>query len=407
MNLKQEGIEKGIVIKTDLTRKLTIDGHTDIYPVYKVKLEHLYFNDKNDRIATWISKYKADKNIDELDISNKSSYNDIIHEFINQSHPDAIKKTQANIELVDQREPGVILTDGRIIDGNRRFTCLRNLAKENPRFGYFETVILDINLKNNAKQIKMLELTIQHGEESKVDYNPIDRLVGVYNDIVENELLTEKEYAMSSNRSEVEVKKQVELAILLAEFLEFINAPKQFHIARELDLNGPLVELQLIIKKISDEDQRDEVKSIAFTNMLMQPHGDMTRFIRRIKTVAASNYLNEYVNEQMEIAEKVLDKLEAIPDNKVINHKVINEHIRNDEKVKDELKRSLEKAETKAKSKESRNKPLQTLEKIADFLETIDTNIFMKYNEEEKNEIINKVESLKDSLDKIREDANV
>ncbi|MDU6114989.1 MAG: hypothetical protein E6649_11235 [Paeniclostridium sordellii] len=407
MNLKQEGIEKGIVIKTDLSRKLTIDGHTDIYPVYKVKLDYLYFNDKNDRIATWISKYKAEHNIDNLDITNKKLYNDVIHGFIHQSNPEAIKKTQANIELVDQREPGVILTDGRIIDGNRRVTCLRNLAKENLRFNYFETVILDVDLENNEKQIKMLELTIQHGEESKVDYNPIDRLVGVYNDIVENKLLTVKEYAYSTNKSEVDINKQVELSKLLVEFLEFINAPKQFHIARDLDLNGPLVELQSILKKITDEDEKEELKNIVFVNFLMQPEGDMTRFIRKIKTIASSNYIDGYLEEQMDIAEKVLDKLEEIPQNKPINNNIINNYFRNDEKIKEDLKRSLDKAETKAKSKASRNKPIQTLDKVADFLDTIDTNIFMKYNDEEKNEIITKVEIIKNVLDKIKEDANV
>lgn len=407
MNLKQEGIERGIVIKTDLSRKLTIDGHTDIYPVYKVKLDYLYFNDKNDRIATWISKYKAEHNIDNLDITNKKLYNDVIHGFIHQSNPEAIKKTQANIELVDQREPGVILTDGRIIDGNRRVTCLRNLAKENLRFNYFETVILDVDLKNNEKQIKMLELTIQHGEESKVDYNPIDRLVGVYNDIVEKKLLTVKEYAYSTNKSEVDINKQVELSKLLVEFLEFINAPKQFHIARDLDLNGPLVELQSILKKITDEDQKEELKNIVFINFLMQPEGDMTRFIRKIKTIASSNYIDEYLEEQMDIAEEVLDKLEEIPQDKPINNNIINNHFRNDEKIKEALKRSLDKAETKAKSKASRNKPIQTLDKVADFLDTIDTNIFMKYNDEEKSEIITKVEIIKNVLDKIKEDANV
>lgn len=407
MNLKQEGIERGIVIKTDLSRKLTIDGHTDIYPVYKVKLDCLYFNDKNDRIVTWISKYKAEHNIDNLDITNKKLYNDVIHGFIHQSNPDAIKKTQANIELVDQREPGVILTDGRIIDGNRRVTCLRNLAKENLRFNYFETVILDVDLKNNEKQIKMLELTIQHGEESKVDYNPIDRLVGVYNDIVEKKLLTVKEYAYSTNKSEVDINKQVELSKLLVEFLEFINAPKQFHIARDLDLNGPLVELQSILKKITDEDQKEELKNIVFINFLMQPESDMTRFIRKIKTIASSNYIDEYLEEQMDIAEEVLDKLEEIPQDKPINNNIINNHFRNDEKIKEALKRSLDKAETKAKSKASRNKPIQTLDKVADFLDTIDTNIFMKYNDEEKSEIITKVEIIKNVLDKIKEDANV
>ena len=169
MNLLKEGIDQKAVVKTTLTRKLTIGGLTMAYPVYKVSLDWLFYNDQNDRIATWISQYKAQHDGQAPDCSDRESYNSIIEQFIVESNPDAIRKTQNNIEMVDQREPGVVLADGRIIDGNRRFTCLRRLAAKNDRFGYFETVILDRNIENSAKQIKMLELSIQHGEESKVD----------------------------------------------------------------------------------------------------------------------------------------------------------------------------------------------------------------------------------------------
>jgi hypothetical protein len=404
MNLLIEGIESGLVIKTKLSRKLTIDGITEAYPVYKVRLDYLFFNDQNDRIATWISQYKADKNISKIDMSDLKAYNDIIHEFIYKSNPDAIKKTQANIELMDQREPGVVLIDGRIIDGNRRFTCLRNLSDKSQKFNYFETVILEKNLENSAKQIKMLELMIQHGEESKVDYNPIDRLVGVYNDIIENRLLTPKEYAMSTNVSETEVSKLMDQAELLVEFLEMINAPKQFYIARDMDLNGPIVELQGILKKSKDEDERDQLKSAAFTNFLMQPHGDMTRFIRRFKTVTSSKYLGDFLEEQMEIAEQVIDKL---PDEGKVTSKVINEVFRSDEDTKEKLKNSLDKAELKAKSSETRNRPLVVLEKVKEMLETVDTNIFSKLNEEQLSSILTQIDSIEEILNIIREEGNV
>ncbi|WP_282192248.1 hypothetical protein [Romboutsia ilealis] len=404
MNLLVEGINKGIVKSTEMSKKITIDGHTETYKVYKVKLDYLFFNDQNDRIATWISQYKADNNIDKIDIKDKEEYNEIIHNFIVKSNPEAIKKTKANIELVEQREPGVILTDGRVIDGNRRFTCLRELSKKDPRFNYFETIILNEDLDNHAKQIKMLELMIQHGEESKVDYNPIDRLVGVYNDIIEKKLLTASEYAYSTNITENEVNKQIELANLLVEFLEIINAPKQFYIARDMNLDGPLRELQGILKKIKDEDKRDEIKNVAFVNFLMQPHGDMTRFIRKIKTVVSSNFLNDYLEEQLDIAEKVLDRL---PEEGKMTNEVIKKEFRSDEETKEILKNSLDKAEMKAKSTESRNKPLQFLGKIEDLLEAIDTNIFMKLKDEEKNEILGKINQIEVLLNQIREDANV
>ena len=51
MNLLKEGIEKKAVIKTVITRKLTVDGITRAYPFYKVRLDWLFYNDQNDRIA--------------------------------------------------------------------------------------------------------------------------------------------------------------------------------------------------------------------------------------------------------------------------------------------------------------------------------------------------------------------
>lgn len=60
MNLLTDGIAQEVVFPTQLTRKLTIDGVTSAYPVYRVQLDQLYYNDQNDRISTWISKYKAE-----------------------------------------------------------------------------------------------------------------------------------------------------------------------------------------------------------------------------------------------------------------------------------------------------------------------------------------------------------
>lgn len=48
------------IYKTKYTRKVTFDGKTEIYPVYRVRLDALYYNDQNDRIATWISRYRAE-----------------------------------------------------------------------------------------------------------------------------------------------------------------------------------------------------------------------------------------------------------------------------------------------------------------------------------------------------------
>ncbi len=400
MNLLKDGIAQHTVEKTTLTRKLTLDGLTKAYPVYKVRLDQLFYNEQNDRIATWISQYRAQHDGHAPDASDREHYNAVIEKFIVDSNPDAIRKTQNNIEMVDQREPGVVLADGRIIDGNRRFTCLRELAKKNDRFGYFEAVILDRNIESSAKQIKLLELSIQHGEENKVDYNPIDRLVGVYNDITATGLLSVEEYARSTNETEGEVRKRVEVANLMVEFLEFINAPKQFYIARDLQLYYPLEELLKLTKKCSTVDEAEDLKNAVFTNILMQTTGDMTRFVRHIKSVIGTEYQDEFLQEQQGIAAQVI---ETLPPQGKVTTESLRETVRSNTEAVRALERSMDKALTKAKKTETKNRPILLAEKATTFLEGIDTNILAKLNDSELQRLKQQLSRLEDAVRSIRE----
>ena len=400
MNLLKEGLEQHVVERTTMTRKLTVDGLTKAYPVYKIRLDWLFYNDQNDRIATWISQYKAQHEGQAPDVSHREEYNNVIERFIVESNPDAIRKTQSNIEMVDQREAGVVLADGRIIDGNRRFTCLRRLSAKNPRFNYFEAVILDRNIENSAKQIKLLELSIQHGEESKVDYNPIDRLVGIYTDIVETHLLTAMEYAASTNESETDVNRRVEIAKLMVEFLEFINAPKQFYIARDLQIYYPLEELLKLTKKCRTDNEVEDLKVSVFNNILMQTAGDMTRFIRNIKSIVGTDYQDEFLEEQKVMAANVLDHLPTVGH---VNTQVIREEVRADEENREALERSMEKTLTKVKRTETRNRPIQLAEKATTFLESIDTNILLKMNDSELRRLTRQLDRLEQVVADLRE----
>lgn len=206
------------------------------------------------------------------------------------------------------------MTDGRIIDGNRRFTCMRNLEQKTGKTQYFEAVILEHNFAHNAKQIKMLELFLQHGVDKPVDYNPIDRLVGIYNDIVENKLLTAREYASSANQTEADIKREMEKSRLMVEFLEFINAPKQFHLARTMNLSESLKDLYSMLSKVKNDDSREDLKNNVFAQLLMAPVGDTNRYIRKIGKIASnSRLLDEYLAEQSDLIENVCDAVEQYP----------------------------------------------------------------------------------------------
>ena len=369
-----------MVRKTALTRKITYSGKTVIYPVYQVRLDALFYNDQNDRIATWITRYEAENGDDSLSGLNVEIYNRIIENFIVESNPDAINKTQNNIALVGQREPGVTLADGRIVDGNRRYTCLRRIQRGQKETLYFETVIMDMDIYEDRKQIKLLELSIQHGEEKKVDYDLIDYAIGTYRDVVQTGLLTIEEYASSANESIADVKKRIEIAKIVCEFLNYIRLPEQYHVAREYQIYSLFQEMLPLLKQLKDEE-KEELKTIAFNNTMMHAILDQRKYIRDIKGLIKNGTYLPYFDEQKEIGQRIMDRF-------------VHAEIRGKEDVEvfaavqseltDELKQSMEKAMLHTRSRVIKNIPSENVSKSIALMMEVDTRVFVRMSEEEK-----------------------
>ena len=352
MSLLIEGVRNGTVQQTDQKVKHTIDGVTSTYPVYRIRIDELYYNNHNDRIATWLSKWRADNGGADPITLHRDEYNAIIEGFIVESNTEAIRSTQRNIAAFGQRVPGVVLNDGLVIDGNRRLTCIRRNAAEKYETGWFESVILPDEIASDPKRIKLLELSIQHGEEGKVDYDPIERLVGVYNDIIKVRLLTKAEYARSTGMTEAAVQKLIDQAEYMREFLEFCNAPEQYHLARELAIAGPLGEIATILNKCKYDNERQMVKEYIFANIVAQPEGDITRFVRKFKKIIGTDQQSEFLGEEQTAFQRLIPTMGTAP---LTTAKV--KRIRSDSKVADEFKRAMDKADRKVKVGKIANAP--------------------------------------------------
>ncbi|QQJ64106.1 ParB/RepB/Spo0J family partition protein [Staphylococcus pseudintermedius] len=373
-----------------------------VYPVYKIKLSELYYNDQNDRIATWISKYKIENKITDFEKYNIETYNDKIGEFIKSSDEKAYKKTKNNIEAIGQQEPAIVLKDGRIIDGNRRFTCLRALAQNNTKFNYLESIIIDKDIENSKKEIKLLELYLQHGKEERVDYKPIDRLVGIYNDINKNNLITIKEYADNTGQSEKEVKQLLDRAILMNEFLEFINMPEHYYLARELDLDGPLNEINTILKKVKNDEDREDLKNILFTYLIMKPNSDMTRYVRHINKLVNNVQFKPFLEENLELTERFLEKFDEIEENP--DATFINEKVKSDIELTTELNETYEKFQEKVKKRNTLNAPRNQVMKAIEALENIDSHIVISLNDEDHEQFLSALNELENTIHEFRKE---
>lgn len=379
-----------IVQKTTLTRKVTYGGKTVVYPVYRVRLDVLFYNDQNDRIATWITRYESENGHEALSGLNTEIYNRVIENFIVESNPEAIVKTQKNIALVGQREPGVTLADGRIVDGNRRYTCLRRIQRECQAPVYFETVLMDMDIREDKKQIKLLELAIQHGEEKKVDYDLIDYAVGTYRDVVQTGLLTVEEYAASTNESVADVKKRIEIAGVVNEFLAYLKLPEQYHVAREFQVYSLFQEMMAPLKQLDDEGKQ-KLKIIAFNNAMMHAMPDQRKFIRDVKGLIKNNTYLSYFEDQQKWGQVIQEKFAAI---EVRSKSDVDRFAEDNAAITEELQMSMERALLRSRSQQLKAKPSENVSKSISLMMEVDSRQLGRLNAEER-------ENLKAELDEL------
>ncbi|MFV0394373.1 MAG: hypothetical protein ACK5LC_08250 [Coprobacillaceae bacterium] len=298
--------------KISKTKSLIIKGEQKVLEVYKIPISELKYNLLNDRILTQFTSEEREK----LNGATIEEQNQMLEELIWSSAPKENEKTMLNIKQFGQREPGVVMSDGTIVDGNRRYTCIRRLFNEDPqqKNGYYEACILSDEYKLTDKELKTLELNIQHGEEEKVKYDPINRSVAAFRDIEQNKLFTLKEYANSTSSKESDVKKDVEAGKLIHEFLEYSNNDENYKIASDLKLDGPIRDISNAIKKSNNED----IKEYAFDFLLLnkKDHKTIRPLLKEISNIEKSpkhverhEMLRDQIHEALESNENKISEL--------------------------------------------------------------------------------------------------
>lgn len=386
------------VQQSDVTKKFSLRGQTAPRPVYRIPLDLVYYNNKNGRIATLISKWEFDNGykISELD---REKYNETIENYIIKSNEPAYKKTKENIRALSQREAGVVLSNGCIIDGNRRYTCLRRLNQEDSsgKYGYFEAVILDPEMTADEKEIKRLELELQHGQDEKVSYNPIESLIDVYKTVEEEQILTIKEYADNSNKKENEVKKDLGQAKIIIDFLDYINAPGKYYIAVDLQLDASVFEIYNIKQKLT-EDEWEKAKIVLYDNMLAKTIGDIKLLMRDIKTIINSEYFEAYYDDHYEKAKPLHQKLKST---EVLDSNFIKDNIRSDDNLKNNLLDVCNNYKYLVARNNIKKLPIEQMEDVYGLLSKIDQDSITHMVGEERQEFIHNYNQVQEKLNEI------
>lgn len=303
-----ELMQNGLLVKTGAKPKLPIkipnvnDGMLD---VYRIPLKYLYYNAENGRIASAISR--QDIQLEPARDDENPEYNQLIAKMIVEDNAAKLKQTKKSIRESGQKVFGYVLADGRVIDGNRRYTALRQLAEETGETYLFEAVILPFTYasKTERAEIKRLELAIQMGTEERQAYDPVDLAVDIYQTVVVDKLMTENDYAKEANIKPKEIKNRNTTVMLMREFLEFINAKENaYHIIKDTKLYNPLYELA---KKLNTQFpkkgpayEQSKITSFALLTKMLATGGDTVREVRDYFKDVLTTTANEDFNDAIE-----------------------------------------------------------------------------------------------------------
>ena len=398
--------------KTRERRKLSIRNQIDDkYDVYAIPLKYLYYNDQNGRINTMYKKYSSVHGLLTPEAGD-SEYNKIFEKFICESNNRAMQDTKDSMNEKSQQEPGVVLPDGRVIDGNRRFTALRMLERETGISQEFNAIILDLNSKFDEKIIKELELDLQFGREERVSYDPIDRIFDVYNTIEVEKMMTIEEYIKASgSKDKRKIKRYIRFAELIIKFIKIVspggNPIDKFYIARELKLDGPIEDIEGTISKLKSKNRESIIEAILVYLAVSKTVGDQndsTRVMRALdKNVMKNKDLLEYfvksVDDKIDI---IMETFEENPIQSANDLKTVIEQNKDVKKSVDTLMKTADKLVIKGKIENKRRAPLVVLESVKDSLLEINTEDFSELTPDENLEAKVIIDEIKDVLYRLK-----
>jgi len=291
-----ESLEK-VSEKTSRTQRVWLKGRKEDLPVYRIPIQHLYFNIENGRYADKMLQLKADN--PGVDVDPKSEtwkreiYKMLKGEYRGNMDVEGTERDKVAFERLkedigkrEQLNPGIVLADGGVIDGNRRLSVLISL--DDQRFSRFDGAILPSDV--SAEDRWRIEVGTQLGKDQQLDYSPINRLLKIRQGLrmyrtmplasgkTAEGMVADALYGVSKE----EVLGSIEIINLIDEYLDFFKCIGQYHLVG--DNNERFIETLNSLKAAEGKlppHEKAKLKALLFTII---KEGIMTNWeIRGIK----------------------------------------------------------------------------------------------------------------------------
>jgi hypothetical protein len=261
--------------------KIIIKGQAQLAPIYRLALDDLAYHKGNGRIKAEVLEKEAELGR-ELNIADKADQK-IIRELLLSIRVEENEKIKADLKKNGQINPGIITSDGIVINGNRRKALLEDLYQETgiDQYNYLDVQVLPSDI--NKAELWLIEAGIQLSAPQQLDYSPINHLLKLKEGIaagLEIERMASRIYGVSKEKIEEDLKR----LDLIDEYLgDFVCKGGRYHLVR--GLNEHFINLQIILDWAEhprgavrrdwqpDENDIEELKIVGFYYIRMKmPH---------------------------------------------------------------------------------------------------------------------------------------
>lgn len=404
-NYQEWGIKRTAKQKT-----IILKNSSQEYDVYKIPVDILVYNPTNGRMFMEAKRFENEEHINLATLKDidPKKYNDEVENLIWSTNEERNLSTKRDIEKFGQIEPGVVLDDGTVVDGNRRFTCIRRLHREFPsdeRFAYFLAAIIKVDGKQITRQLlKEYELRVQFGADEKVGYNVINKNMSIY-------WLIEKENSfdytliaelLGNGTTAGDVSKICKTCKLVDEFLDYIGKSGEYQIAEDMKIYWPLEPLVTYFMndgKNLTELEKQERKHLFFDYLLTLDVALITQNLRDglIKKVFKdSAETKKLIDEHKEtIGDKIQTIIEDSTDIDDFNESI--KELRNTDEATED-KENYEKVVSKQVAKNQIDIPLKECKNALKSLDNVNVKPLINASNTIANQ---KLEEIKNALTEI------
>jgi hypothetical protein len=165
--------------RAKLPAPLAIVYHGKVNPedVFRLPTKLLIFNIANGRFAAEMieEERKLRRKLDPL----KPDDAKIIRRFLLEQNEAETKALTDDLKANGQLDPGIITSDGAVINANRRMSILQTLYDETGKERYAYLNVARLPRGVDAKDLWKIEAKLQFGRDFRLEYGPINELLKI------------------------------------------------------------------------------------------------------------------------------------------------------------------------------------------------------------------------------------